>query len=111
MGQGGQVRTPEEIRHEIDQTRNALGEEVDLLTEKVSPGRIMERRVGRARGAMTSIRDRVMGSNSSHPKHAGSSDQGGVGSAMSSAAGTVSGTASSATSRVGDAASSASSTI
>jgi len=34
---------------------------VDLLAEKVTPGRIVHRRVNRARGAMTTMRDRVMG--------------------------------------------------
>jgi len=55
-------KSPEELRHEIEQTRRELSQDVDALTEKVSPGRVMSRRVDKARGAVSDVRDRVMGS-------------------------------------------------
>ncbi|WP_214366197.1 DUF3618 domain-containing protein [Pseudonocardia sp. H11422] len=53
---------PEQIRREIEQTQGRLSGDVDALSEKVTPGRIVERRVNRARGAVAGLKDRVMGS-------------------------------------------------
>jgi cell division septum initiation protein DivIVA len=53
---------PEQIRVSIAQTQQNLSADVDALTEKVSPPRIVERRVQRARSAMTSMKERIMGS-------------------------------------------------
>ena len=36
----------EQLRREIDETRRELGTDVDALTEKVSPSRVVGRRVG-----------------------------------------------------------------
>ena len=83
---------PEQLRRDIERTQRNLSTDVDLLSEKVTPGRIVHRRVNRARRAMMSMRERVMGSTSS---------------GMSSAGDTMSSTMSSAGQRVGDAASSA----
>jgi hypothetical protein len=52
---------PDRLRREIEYTQRNLSTDVDLLAEKVTPGRIVQRRVDRARGAMTTMRDRVMG--------------------------------------------------
>lgn len=52
---------PDRLRREIEQTQRNLSSDVDLLAEKVTPGRIVHRRVTRARGAVTSLRDKVMG--------------------------------------------------
>lgn len=52
---------PDEIRREIDQTQRELSADVDALTEKLSPPRIVERRVQRTRTAMTNMKDRIMG--------------------------------------------------
>ncbi len=49
------------IRREIERTQSTLGADVNALTEKVSPGRIMERRVGRVRDAAHRAKDAVMG--------------------------------------------------
>ena len=94
---------PEQIRREIERTQAALSQDVDALTEKVTPGKIVERRVDRARDAATRLKDKVMGSN---PTHGG----GGVQAVRSQAhqtADRVSGTASSAASSVQDVASTA----
>jgi len=52
---------PERIRRDIERTQRNLSTDVDLLAEKVTPGRIVDRRVNRARRTMTSWRDKVMG--------------------------------------------------
>lgn len=52
---------PELLRRDIERTQRNLSTDVDRLAEKVTPGRVVHRRVNRARRAMTSMRDRVMG--------------------------------------------------
>lgn len=52
---------PDRLRREIEYTQHNLSTDVDRLAEKVTPGRIVQRRVDRARNAMTTARDRVMG--------------------------------------------------
>ena len=99
---------PEQIRREIERTQAALSQDVDALTEKVTPGKIVERRVDRARDAATRLKEKVMGSD---PYSGGHSSGGGVREATSHAADRVSGTASSATASVQDAASSAASSV
>jgi len=96
---------PEQIRREIERTQQALSNDVDALAEKVTPGRIVERRVQRARGTAARWKDRVMGSN---PMQGGTPMQGAGGTARDTAhqvSGMVSGTASSAASSVSGAAS------
>ena len=98
---------PEQIRREIERTQSALSQDVDALTEKVTPGKIVERRVDRARDAATRLKEKVMGSD----PYSGHSSGGGVRQAASHAADRVSDTASSATASVQDAASSAASSV
>ena len=50
------------LRREISDTRTELSRDVDALTEKVSPSRVVDRRMQRAKDRVTSMRDRVMGS-------------------------------------------------
>ena len=90
---------PEQIRREIERTQAALSQDVDALTEKVTPGKIVERRVDRARDAATRLKETVMGSTQEYGHHAA----GGVQSAASS----VQGAAASAAGTVQDAASTA----
>ena len=109
---------PDQIRREIEATQGRLSSDVDALTEKVTPGRIVERRVGRARATASRWKDKVMGSNPL--QHSGSGHVttgtygGGSGSGVRGSAqhamGALSDRASSATGTVGDAASSAAST-
>lgn len=84
---------PEVIRRDIEATRADLSRDVDALTEKVSPARVMERRVDRAKGAVGSVKEKVMGSQSNP------GDNG--------ALGTASDRATSVASSVGDAATAA----
>jgi len=86
---------PDEIRLDIERTRRELSTDVDALTEKVSPTKVMERRVERARGAVSTVKEKVMGSATDTKSAAGS----GLGTAqdkVSSAASSVADTASSA---------------
>ncbi len=100
---------PEEIRREIERTQAHLSSDVDALTEKVTPGRIVERRVARARGTAARWKDKVMGSSSGYgPAHGAG---GGARETAHQVAGSVSGTASSAAAGVSDAASSAASGV
>jgi len=56
---------PDAMRRDIDRTRNELGRDVDTLTDKINPSKVVGRRVGRVKGAVGSVRERVMGSRSS----------------------------------------------
>ena len=53
---------PEQIRREIERTRAELSDNVNALGDKVNPGSIAKRQVGRVRGAATSVKDAVLGS-------------------------------------------------
>ncbi len=53
---------PEQIRRDIERTRTELSDNVNALGDKVNPGSIAKRQVGRVRGAATSVKDAVLGS-------------------------------------------------
>ncbi|MCX6465362.1 MAG: DUF3618 domain-containing protein [Pseudonocardiales bacterium] len=90
---------PDQIRAEIERTQAELSRDVDAFTDKVSPGRIVERRVDRVRGAAGRWKDAVMGSShDDRPAHAGVRD------GAHHLAGAVSGAASGAATSVSDAA-------
>lgn len=55
------MTTPEQIQRDIEGTRRALSNDVDRLAEKVSPGRVVGRRVDRVKSGAASMRDRIMG--------------------------------------------------
>ncbi len=95
MGQA----TEERMTAEIADTRENLSRDVDALYDKVSPGRMVERRKEAVRGRFSSLRDSIMGSAGS----AGGSAQGMATSARD--------TATSATSAVADTAHSAVGTV
>ena len=59
------AQSPEELKREIEQTRQDMSRDVDAISDKVSPGRIVQRRVDRTKNAVGSVRERVMGSASS----------------------------------------------
>jgi hypothetical protein len=106
-GTGGSGQAdPDEIRRDIERTQANLRGDVDALTEKVTPGRVVERRVARVRSSAARLKDRVMGSETSGPGMGG-----GARGTAHQVAGSVSGTASSAASGVSDAASSAASGV
>src|SRR6476661_1465475 len=90
---------PDVIRRQIEDTRRELSYDVDALNEKVNPARVVDRRVTAAKGRLTSVKERVMGS----AQDTTSSAHG----MASNAAGSVQGAASSAAGSVQDAASTA----
>jgi hypothetical protein len=81
---------PEELKRTIEQTRRDVGRDVDALTEKVSPGRVVGRRVDRIRGGVHRMKENVMGS------------AGTVGGSMSDTAGSAVASVQDAGSKVGD---------
>jgi uncharacterized protein YjbJ (UPF0337 family) len=55
-------KSTQELRGDIEHTREDLGETLDAIGERVSPGRIVQRRKARVRHAFSSARESVMGS-------------------------------------------------
>ena len=51
----------EELKREIESTRSDLGDTLDAIGDRVSPGRVMERRKNRMNAGVRSVVDRVMG--------------------------------------------------
>ena len=51
----------EQLRREIESTRAGLGDTLDAIGDRVSPGRMIERRKNRFVGGVRSMRDRVFG--------------------------------------------------
>jgi hypothetical protein len=56
------MSSPEQIQAEIERTRANLSSDVDRLSEKVTPGKVMNRRMEDVKTKASSLRDRVMGS-------------------------------------------------
>jgi Protein of unknown function (DUF3618) len=94
---------PDVIRRQIEDTRRELSYDVDALNEKVNPARVMDRRVSAAKGRMTRMKERVMGTASDTTTQAqgmASNTAGSMQDAASSAADTVQSAASSAATAV-----------
>lgn len=53
---------PDLIRSDINRTRQEMDQTLDVIEEKVSPSRIVQRRTDRLRSAVAGARERVMGS-------------------------------------------------
>jgi len=86
-------KAPDEIRAEIEQTRAELSTDMDMLAEKVSPARVVERRVDATKQAVVDLKEKVMGKASDATSTASdksSAVTGGVSSAASSAGAAVS---------------------
>jgi len=94
---------PDVIRRQIEDTRRELSYDVDALNEKVNPARVMDRRVSAAKGRMTGLKEKVMGS----AQDTTASAQG----MASNAAGSVQNAAASAADSVQSAASSAATAV
>jgi len=90
------MTTPEQIQRDIEGTRQSLSAGVDRLTEKVSPGRVVGRRVDRVKSGASSLKDRVMGSmpDTDSLKSAGGSAGSSVSSAKDSVGDALGGAAS-----------------
>ena len=94
------AQSPEELKRDIEQTRRELSYDVDALNEKVSPSRIVSRRVDKTRGAVAGLKDRVMGT-ASHHTSVLSDKAGSATSSIGDRAGSASSGMSSAASSVG----------
>ncbi|HEU5109105.1 MAG TPA: DUF3618 domain-containing protein, partial [Micromonosporaceae bacterium] len=79
---------PDQLRREIEQTQRGLSADVNALTEKVTPSRIVHRRVHRARRSLTTMKDTIMGTTSQTTDRM-SSTASTMGDNVSSAASTV----------------------
>jgi hypothetical protein len=55
-------QTAEEVRREIERTRNDMGYTLDAMGDRISPRRMVERRTNRVKGALRTARESVMGS-------------------------------------------------
>ncbi|AEE45339.1 DUF3618 domain-containing protein [Cellulomonas fimi] len=55
------TQDPDQIRADIARTRAELSDDVDALTDRVSPGRVVHRQTDRVRTGVRGLRDRVMG--------------------------------------------------
>ena len=77
---------PDQIRREIERTRGDLSDNVNALGDKVNPGSIAKRQVGKVRSAAVSVKEAVLGSDAD-PTDTGAA--GSVGDAVSGAPGAV----------------------
>jgi len=101
---------PEQIRGQMTQTQRNLSTDVDALSEKLSPQRIAQRRVQRTRTAMTSMREKIMGSaysGVSSARDMATSQSAAVRDSVSSAASSAADSASSLAGSAGEAVSAA----
>ena len=53
--------SPEQVREQIEITRARLSGNVDTLADTVNPGQAARRQVDKVRGAVTGVREKVMG--------------------------------------------------
>jgi ElaB/YqjD/DUF883 family membrane-anchored ribosome-binding protein len=53
--------TTDDVRREIEATRDELGETIDAIGDRVIPGRVIERRKNQVNQGVRSVVDRVMG--------------------------------------------------
>lgn len=83
----------QELTRDIEVTRSDLTRNLDALTDKVSPGRVVERRVQRTKGGAARLKDRVMGT-ASTVKGSASGTAGSASSSVSDAAHGLAGSAS-----------------
>jgi ElaB/YqjD/DUF883 family membrane-anchored ribosome-binding protein len=93
------IDDPRQLRREIEQTQRNLSTDVDALTEKVTPSRIVHRRADRVRRRFTNLREKVMGTASDTTSAAGQH----MGDAASTVADRTSAAASSAADAVSEA--------
>lgn len=58
----GQAPDEQQLTHDIEETRRDLSRNVDALTDRVSPSRVVDRRVQATKGRLSSVKDSVFGS-------------------------------------------------
>jgi gas vesicle protein len=103
---------PDQIRRDIERTQADLSSDVNAFADKVSPGRIVERRVDRAKATVGRVKDTIMGSDPrASAQQTGRHVADTVTGTASTAAGAVSDVASTAAGTVSDVASTAAQTV
>lgn len=94
---------PEQLRQEIERTRENLSQNVNALGEAVDPSAVAKRQVEKVQdkitGAGRGLKDKIMGSDDDEFHH----DEGGLAARLSDAGDSVSGMAASARTNVSDA--------
>jgi len=55
------MATPDQIRDDIERTRGNLSDDVNALTDSISPGNVARRQVDKVKGSAVSVKERVMG--------------------------------------------------
>jgi gas vesicle protein len=76
---------PGQIRSSIEQTQQHLSADIDALAAKVSPPRIVDRRVQQTRSAMTNLKDSIMGTTADATSTVGGTASSAAGSAKDAA--------------------------
>jgi uncharacterized protein YjbJ (UPF0337 family) len=79
-------KTAEDLRHDLEQQRESIGRDLVAIGDRVSPGRMVERRRSAVRQSFGRARDAVMGARdtaTNTAEHATSSAQAAVGNAAS----------------------------
>jgi gas vesicle protein len=71
------MSNPDQIRADIESTRNELSQDVDALADKVTPAKIVDRQVDKVKSAFGSVRESVMGA-ASDARDSASSAAGGL---------------------------------
>lgn len=82
------MSNPDQIRADIEVTRDELGRDVDALADKVSPPKILERQKTRLRQRFDGVKERVMGAADNVGQSASSAGHA-AGDALASAGETV----------------------
>ncbi|GAB4098036.1 DUF3618 domain-containing protein [Sinomonas halotolerans] len=81
-------QNPDAIRADIEQTRERLGYDVDAVADKVSPSHIAHRKSEQIKGAVSDMKDRIMGtaddaaSSARHAVHGAGDTMGRAGDAV-----------------------------
>lgn len=67
--------TADELQRRVERRRDDVGRDLEVIGDRVSPGRIVERSSGRARRRMGRVRDTVMGSGGDARSRLGEAEQ------------------------------------
>jgi hypothetical protein len=92
---------PDVIRRQIEDTRRELSYDVDALNEKVNPARVVDRRVSAAKGRMSNLKEKVMGSAQDTTSQAHGMASNAAGSVQGAASGAADSVSSAASTAVG----------
>ncbi|MGV2922063.1 DUF3618 domain-containing protein [Streptomyces alfalfae] len=94
--------TPDELRTDAEYRRANLARNVDLLADKVAPRRVAQRKAGAARGRLTGMKERVMGTAGDTAGHVADTAHG-LADSAGQTAGSLADTAKDTTGQIGDA--------